>query len=38
MGSNIVLQSRVLEKIDTFYYNMWQNKSTPVGENEIVKN
>lgn len=24
MGSNIVIQPRVLEKIDTFYYNMWQ--------------
>lgn len=37
MGSNIVIQPRVLEKIDTFYYNMWQKYKHSWGEEEIVK-
>ena len=37
MGSNIVMQPRVSEKIDTFYYNMWQKYKHSWCEEEIVK-
>ena len=37
MVNNIEIQPKVLEAIDSFYYNMWQKYKHSWGEEEIVK-